>query len=55
MREAGYYWIEVGPIKRIGYYNKEVNRWTLCGYAVTFEDKEFTFIDEKQIKREQNT
>jgi len=52
MRETGYYWIEVGPIERIGYYNKAINKWMFCGYPISFEDKEFTFIDEKQIKRE---
>ena len=52
MRETGYYWIEVGPIKRIGWYDKDKNKWLLCGYSVTFMDNEFTFIDEKQIKRE---
>ena len=52
MRECGFYWVRYASEGKgeIAYWNGRY--WELTGNENWFHDKEFSEIDEKQIKRE---
>ena len=52
MRECGFYWVRYAPEDKgeIAYWNG--GYWELTGNEAWFHDKEFSEINEKQIKRE---
>lgn len=52
MRECGFYWVRYASEGKgeIAYWNGRY--WELTGNENWFHDKEFSEIDEKQIKRD---